>query len=159
MVSVVKYQSRPKFKPLQLLTKLFRPSRQGRIKSWDRIDNLKSWCQLSWRVSTVETNQDPDQGYPYCRDILLKTVKIILTVKTCFYFFSVEIFEIETFQLRLSCVKILVICWDFLRFINIIAAFWGSSGSKILTNLEISIEKCAKIVTLKIKMQLNMKKG
>ncbi len=42
-----------------------------------------------------------------CRDQLLKLVEIILTVETKF-FFLVEIFKIETFQSRFSCVKIFI---------------------------------------------------
>ncbi len=54
---------------------------------------------LSLGISTVETNRDRD------RDQLLKLVEIILTVETRLFFFSVEIFKIETFQSRFSCVK------------------------------------------------------
>jgi hypothetical protein len=66
---------------------------------------------LSLGISTVETNRDRDQ--------LLKLVEIILTVETRLFFFSVEIFKIETFQSRFSCVKIFEICQDFSRFIEI----------------------------------------
>jgi hypothetical protein len=38
----------------------------------------------------------------------LKLVEIILTVETRLFFFSVEIFKIETFQSRLGCVEIFV---------------------------------------------------
>ncbi len=38
----------------------------------------------------------------------MKLVEIILTVETRLFFFSVEIFKIETFQLRLGCVEIFV---------------------------------------------------
>ncbi len=59
-------------------------------------------------VSTVETNRDRD--CPLCRDQFLKPVEID------FYFISVEIFKIETFQSRLCCVEIFVeiveICRD-----------------------------------------------
>jgi hypothetical protein len=54
----------------------------------------------SLEVLTVETNQDRDQ--------LLKLVEIILTLKTRLFFFSVEIFKIETFESRLSCFKIFI---------------------------------------------------
>ena len=46
--------------------------------------------------------------YPSCRDQLLKLAEIILTVETRLFFFSVEIFKIETFQSGLGCVEIFV---------------------------------------------------
>ena len=42
------------------------------------------------------------------RDQLLKLVEIIFTVETRLFFVSVKIFKIETFELRLGQVKILV---------------------------------------------------
>jgi hypothetical protein len=69
-------------------------------------------------VSTVETNrdQDRDRDCPLCRDQFLKPVEIFSTVKIDFYFISVEIFKIETFQSRLCRVEIFVeiveICRD-----------------------------------------------
>ncbi len=59
-------------------------------------------------VSTVETNRDWDRDFSIWRDQLLKLVEIILTVETRLFYFSVEIFKIETFQSRLSCVKIFI---------------------------------------------------
>ncbi len=65
-------------------------------------------------VSTVETNQDRDRDCPSCRDQFLKPVeffsqvKIFSTVEIDFYFISVEIFKIETFQSRLCRVEIFV---------------------------------------------------
>jgi hypothetical protein len=41
-------------------------------------------------------------------DQLLKTVKIVHRVETNIFYFSVEIFKIETFQSRLTCVEIFV---------------------------------------------------
>jgi hypothetical protein len=41
------------------------------------------------------------------RDQFLKLVEIFSTVEINFYFISVEIFKIETFQSRLGCVEIL----------------------------------------------------
>ena len=56
----------------------------------------------------------------------MKLVEIILTVETRLFFFSVEIFKIETLQLRLGCIKIFVktvkinrYCQDFLRLFEI----------------------------------------
>jgi hypothetical protein len=59
-------------------------------------------------VSTVETNRDRDRDCPSCRDQFLKPVETFSTIKIDFYFISVEIFKIETFQLRLCRVKIFV---------------------------------------------------
>ncbi len=89
-------------------------------------------------------------------------IQIVLSVKTNFFkvsifstvetkfFFLVEIFKIETFQSRFSCVKIFETFGDLSRYLDIIKAFWGTSGSKILTNWEILIEKCDKIDQLSI---------
>ena len=55
---------------------------------------------LSLGVSTVEINQDQD--FSICRDQLLKTVEIFHCAETKIFYFSVEIFKIETFQSRLS---------------------------------------------------------
>jgi hypothetical protein len=73
----------------------------------------------------------------------LKLVENILTVETRLFFVLVEIFKIQTFELRLGQVKIFIkiveiyietvkifkICRDFSRFISL-----RTSGSKILTN-------------------------
>jgi hypothetical protein len=58
--------------------------------------------KLTMGVSTVETNRDRDRDCPSCRDQFLKPVEID------FYFISVEIFKIETFQSRLCRVEIFV---------------------------------------------------
>ena len=55
----------------------------------------------------VETNRDRDRERPLRRDQFLKLVEIFSTVEINFFFFSVEIFKIETFQSRLGCVEIL----------------------------------------------------
>jgi hypothetical protein len=96
------------------------------------MGGLKNAKKISLGVSTVETNQDRDRYFLICGEQLLKIVKIILTVETRLFFFSVEIFKIETFQLRLGQVEIFIetveinrdcqifkICRDFLRFIKI----------------------------------------
>jgi hypothetical protein len=59
-------------------------------------------------VSTVKTNRDRDRDCPSCRDQFLKPVEIFSTVEIDFYFISVEIFIIETFQSRLCRVEIFV---------------------------------------------------
>ena len=56
---------------------------------------------VSLRVSTVVTNQDWDQDFLMCQAQLFETVKIFSTVKTSF-FVSVEIFKIETYELKFS---------------------------------------------------------
>ncbi len=70
---------------------------------------------VSLGVSTVETNRDRDQDFSICQDQLLKLVQIILTVKTRLFFVSIEIFKIETFELRLGQVEI---------FIKIVEIYW-----------------------------------
>jgi hypothetical protein len=67
---------------------------------------LKSEKNLSLGISTVETNRDRD--CPLCRDIPLKTVEIVFRGKIGLFFVLVEIFKIETFELRLICVEILI---------------------------------------------------
>ena len=62
---------------------------------------------LSLGVSTVDTNWDRD--FSICQDQLLKPVEIIHRVKTRIFYFLVEIFKIETFQLRLICVEIFIV--------------------------------------------------
>ncbi len=67
--------------------------------------------------------------------------------------FKIETFKIETFELRLGLIKIFIeivqINWDcpdfqdLSRYLNIY--IWRTSGSKILTNWEILIEKSDKI--------------
>ena len=53
---------------------------------------------------TVETNRDQD--FSICWDKLLKPVEILWTVETNFFFVSIKIFQIKTFQSRLCLVKI-----------------------------------------------------
>ena len=84
-------------------------------------------------VSTVETNRDRDRERPKRRDQFLKVVKIFSTVEINFYFFSVEIFKIETFQSRLGCVEIFIEIVEinrdfrdksrFLRYLKVIEIF------------------------------------
>ncbi len=72
------------------------------------------------------------------------------------FFFSVEIFKIEIFRLRFIFVEIFIEIvetnWDFRDLSRIFEISWHNqdffetSGSKILTNWEISIEKCDNIV-------------
>ncbi len=71
-----------------------------------RIINTR--FKLSLGVSTVKTNRDRDRDCPSCRDQFLKPVQIFSTVEIDFYFISVEIFKIETFQSRLCRVEIFV---------------------------------------------------
>ncbi len=48
-------------------------------------------------------------------DQLLKPIKIIHRVETKIFYFSVDIFKIETFQSRLFCIEIFIqISWHFL---------------------------------------------
>ena len=56
--------------------------------------------------ATIRVNSKP--GGHDIRDWFLKPVKIFSTVKTQFVFVAVEIFKIETFESRLSCVKIFI---------------------------------------------------
>ncbi len=56
----------------------------------------------------VKTNRDRDRERPSCRDQFLKLVEIFSTVEINFYFITVEIFKIETFQSRLGCVEIFI---------------------------------------------------
>jgi hypothetical protein len=69
---------------------------------------LKKKKLLTMGFSTVETNRDRDRDCSSCRDQFLKPVEIFSTVEIDFYFISVEIFQIETFQSRLCRVKIFV---------------------------------------------------
>jgi hypothetical protein len=61
-------------------------------------------------------------------DQLLKLVEISLTVETRLFFFSGEIFKIETFQSRLSCVKIFIetvkINWDCQHLLRLFEIYW-----------------------------------
>ncbi len=80
-------------------------------------------------VLTVETNRDWDQDCPQCRDqLFLKCQDYSRYVKT--------------FQ-------------NLLRNFDIVKTFWGTSGSKILTNWEILIKKKNKIISLSIKTETN----
>jgi len=103
-------------------------------------------------VSTVETNQDRDRDCPSCRDQFLKPVeffsqvKIFSTVEIDFYFISVEIFKIETFQSRLCRVEIFVEivethrdCRDLLRL------------SRFVEICQDAVEICREISTRKYK--------
>ncbi len=101
-------------------------------------------------VSTVETNWDRDQDCPSCLDQFLKPVKIFSTVEINFYFISVEIFKIETFQLRLCCVEIFVEivethqdCRDLLRlsrFVEMQSRFVEKSQRENTKSMHFSIE-------------------
>jgi hypothetical protein len=69
--------------------------------------------ELSMGVLTVKTNQDWDRDFLICRDELLKTVNISLTVETKFWIFLVEIFKIKTFSVHAKIfVEIVKICWE-----------------------------------------------
>ncbi len=78
----------------------------------------------------------------------MKLVEIILTVETRLFFFLVEIFKIETFQSRFSCVKIVIqtvkifiqtveifeTYWEILTNLN--KSFWGTSDSEEPNSVE-----------------------
>ena len=111
-------------------------------------------------VSTVENNWSRDRDVSICK--FFGACQDFLTVKTQFVFVLAEIFKIETFKLRLSCVEIFIETnqdlQDLLRlFENYqdILTFWGTSCSKISTNWEILIEKNDKINLLFIKIVTN----
>jgi hypothetical protein len=104
---------------------------------------------LSLGVSTVKIN-------------FWNLSRLSLLLRQDYFFFLVKIFKIETFQSRLSCVKIFIktvkICQDFSRFIKIsqhYRDFLRYFRPKILTNLEISIKKYNTIDLLSLKIQLN----
>ena len=111
-------------------------------------------------VSTVENNWSRDRDVSICK--FFEACQDFLTVKKQFVFVLVEIFKIETFKSRLSCVEIFIETnqdlQDLLRlFENYqdILTFWGTSCSKISTNWEILIEKNDKINLLFIKIVTN----
>jgi hypothetical protein len=72
---------------------------------------FRNYClnkYLSLEVSTVETNRDGDRDVSIYQDQLLKLVKIILTVKTRFFFSWSRFLKFRIFQLRLGHVEISV---------------------------------------------------
>jgi hypothetical protein len=73
---------------------------------WVRISKMKRQTSKPGGID-VETNRDRDRERPQRRDQFLKLVEIFSTVEINFYFISVEIFKIETFQSRFGCVEIL----------------------------------------------------
>ncbi len=84
-------------------------AKQSRI-----LTEAKRPVSLSLGVSAVKTNWVWDWDSLICQDQILKLVNIILTR----FFFSVEVFKIETFESRLSCVKI------FIEIVEINQDFW-----------------------------------
>ena len=75
----------------------------------------------------VETNRDRDRERPSRRDLFLKLVEIFSTVEINFYFISVKIFKIETFQSRLGCVEINRDCQDFKDLSRHFEIYWDIS--------------------------------
>jgi hypothetical protein len=67
---------------------------------------LSHESSVSLVVSTVKTNLDRD--FSICWEQLLKIVENVQPVKINFFYFSLEIFKIKTFQSRLSCVEIFI---------------------------------------------------
>ncbi len=110
---VERWQIRESFRPPEVLPDSGRRRERKTFPS-DRheLRQTPSWSKvrrnLSLRVSTVETNRDRDQDFSICRDQLLKTVEIVYRVKTKIFYFSIEIFKIETFESRFGCVKIFI---------------------------------------------------
>jgi len=85
--------------------------------------------ELSMGVLTVKTNQDWDRDFLICRDELLKTVNISLTVETKFWIFLVEIFKIKTFSVHAKIfVEIVKICWEKLRLSRFVKKSWINQG-------------------------------
>jgi hypothetical protein len=96
------------------------------------------------------------------RDELLKPVEIFLTVETNFFFVSVKIFKIKTFQSRLCVVEIFVEIdeivetnQDLSRNLDIMETFWVWKWQKVLPNWEISTRTMQKSTYFSIEIETN----
>jgi hypothetical protein len=76
----------------------------------------------------------------------LKLVKIILIVETRLFFFAVKIFKIETFQLRLGCVKIFVETVEINRDISTLSRLFEVLQGKKSRQIEIILQKKEQIL-------------
>ena len=139
MRQIRSYSSFAKVSLARFLTHLFKP---GGLNSWDQsISRLRPLGLSRWVFKTCQDflNCGDTIYFCLCQDLKNQDFSIKILLRQVFYW------DCRDCQDKSRFLRFVKTFQDLSRYLDILKTFCGTSGSNILTNWEILIEKKAKI--------------